>query len=48
MMAQDEAESPREPINYGRFIKQFQSDIMTSIRYLERGTSGGVMVSKLD
>ena len=31
MMAQDRAESTREPINYGRFINQFRPDIITSI-----------------
>ena len=28
MMAQDRAENTREPINYGRFINQFLSDII--------------------
>ena len=36
MMVQDEAESTREPINYGRFINRFQPDIKTSIQQLEK------------
>ena len=35
-MAQDQAESTREPTNYRRYINQFQSDIIKSIRQLER------------
>ena len=36
MMAQNKARSNREPINYGRFIKQFWPDIITSMQQLER------------
>ena len=31
-MAQDGFENTREPSNYGSFINQFQSEIITSIR----------------
>ena len=36
MMVQDGSESTWEPINYRRFISQFQPDIITSIWQLER------------
>ena len=36
MMAQDRAESIREPINYGSFINQFPPDIIKSMRRHER------------
>ena len=36
MMARDEAESTREPINYESFINQFHPYIITSIQQLER------------
>ena len=35
-MVQDWAESTREIINYGRFIRQFPPDIIKSIRLLEK------------
>ena len=36
MMARDVSKSTKEPINYGRFINQFQLDIIISIQQLER------------
>ena len=36
MMSQDEAENTLETVNHGRFINQFQLDIITSIWQLER------------
>ena len=36
MMAQDSPESFKEPINYERSISKFRSDILTSIRQIER------------
>ena len=36
MMAQDQAESTREPINYGRFINHFLPDIIKLIHELQR------------
>ena len=35
MMAQDWAESSREPINYGRFINQFLPDAIKSMQWLK-------------
>ena len=35
LLAKNKPESTREPINYGRFINQFQPDIITSIWQLE-------------
>ena len=36
MMVQDQAESTMEPIDYARFINQFQPDIIKSTRQIER------------
>ena len=36
MMLEDWAVNTRETIDYGRFINQFQPDIIKSIRQLER------------